>query len=72
MADDADMAGERSEVESMARQRALQARAAKRELLPTERCYFCLEPVARPLLFCDMDCSTMHQMQERAMMRNGR
>lgn len=41
-------------------------------LQPDCRCYFCDEPVAVDLLFCDMDCRDDYQRQQAAWKRSGK
>jgi hypothetical protein len=66
MADDADRSDQR--IAETVEAAILQARSAP-ALRPKSRCH---EPVADPLLFCDMDCRDDFSNEEDAIKRAGR
>jgi hypothetical protein len=69
MSDEADRSDQK--IADAIEQAIMQARSAP-ALRPNGKCHFCDEPVAAPLLFCDMDCAQDFEAEEDQLKRMGR
>jgi hypothetical protein len=69
MADDADRADEHFGPYLQAR--IAQTARASAGLTPLGRCYNCDEPIRPSLLYCDADCRSDYEAQQRARARSG-
>lgn len=66
MADEADMAGDRMEWEEALRRRAVH----KADAVFTGHCHYCHEPLQEPMRWCNGDCRSDWEYEQRQLRLN--
>jgi hypothetical protein len=69
MSDEADIANDQVELNRLA---AIEACRHRPGLIPKGSCWFCDEELPLGQKFCDRDCASDYEVEQAAMMRNGR